>query len=274
MATTGAEILPRPGGNLKSLSRRYTVDVTGSSTPEEDVGIWVEANSPSMLAGLVRNDIEMEEYGELADQWLATAKYGELEETEQAASGSVEYRFNFQAQGIHVYQSLETIASYARTGETARDFKGAVNVVSDGGKLRTEGYQIDPPAETFSLNYYPVNAVVTAEYQLLVADLCGKVNDYEYRGCEAGSLMLVRVSGGVRTSEDWSIEFGFGYVPNQLDIPVGDDITVPSKDGLDLLWPFYGEDVDGDADALIKTPLSAYVERVWYRGNFDLLALP
>lgn len=270
MPTVGEEIQGR-GGNLKSLSRRYTVDVSGSSDPEEDVVAWVLSNAPSTLAGLVLNDITLEENPEIADTYEAAAQYGPYGESPTFPSGTLEYRFNFQAQGGHFYHSLQTIASYAASG-TAPDFKGAINVVSDGGKLRCEGFEVQPPPETFTLAYYPVNATVNGTYQGVIEGLCGQVNNGTFRGKAAGSLMLVRASGGVRTGDDWSIEFGFGYVPNQTSIPVGDKITVTSKDGLDLLWPYYGEKID--ADALVKQPLAAYVERVWYRGNFSSLALP
>lgn len=281
MPTTGEELLPRPGGDFKSLTRKYGVFTDGSLTPEEDVFGWVDANAPGTINGLFLNNISLEET-EAEDQWEATAHYDELSEpAPPPASGTMEYRFNFQAQGGHFYQSLGTILYATVLGSNtdptvvlARQFKGAINVVSDGGKLRCEGFQVDPPAETFTLSYYPVNAVVTEEYQQIVEGLCGKVNNYEFRGKPAGSLMLVRVSGGIRTNEDWQIEFGFGYVPNATDIPVGNDILIPEKDGLDLLWAYYGDEKDDDAKAIVKQPKSAYVERVWERGTFDELNLP
>lgn len=274
--------MARPGGNLKSLGRRYAVNVAGSSDPEEDVIDWVLANAPATLFGLVFNDITLQENPEIEDEWEATAQYGEIEATAPPpAGGTMEYRFNFQAQGAHIYQSLSTILYATAEGcdadpsvVHARNFKGALNVVSDGGKLRCEGQQIEPPPETFTLAYYPVNATVSGAYQAIVEGLCGKVNNGTFRSKAAGSLMLVRVSGGIRTGEDWSIEFGFGYVPNAVNIPVGDAITVDAKDGMDLLWAFYGEVNDDDAKALVKQPLSAYVERVWERGDFSTLSLP
>jgi hypothetical protein len=281
MAASGEELIPRPGGGFKSLSRKYVVDVDpGSSTPEADVFAWVLANAPATITGLVLNDVWIEESGEIKDQWDATAQYGETElQSTPPASGAMEYRFNFQAQGGHFYQSLETVlfctgdgCSADPTEVDAEDFHGAINVVNDGGKNRCEGQQIDPPAETFTLAYYPVNAVVDAAYQTLVEGMCGCVNDDEFRGKPAGSLMLVRVSGGVRTNDDWSIEFGFAYIPNDTEIPVGPNITVDEKEGMDLLWAYY-KPVKGDKE-LIKRPKAAYVERVWRRADFSLLGLP
>lgn len=282
MPTVGEELMSRPGGNLQGLSRKFVVDVSGSSDPEEDVVAWVLSNAPASIAGLVLRDVSLQEFPELEDHWEATAQYGTIQLLQPPPeSGAMEYRFNFQAQGAHIYQSLATMLYSTAEGSDsdpstvhARDFKGAINVVNDSGKLRCEGLQLEPPSETFTLAYYPVNAVVSSGYQQIVEDLCGKVNSGTFRSKAGGSVMLVRANGGVRTGDDWSLEFGFGYVPNATDIPVGDEITVASKDGLDLLWPFYGEKVDEDAKALIKQPVAAYVERVWPRGDFSALSLP
>jgi hypothetical protein len=276
MSAVGEEIMGSRGGSDKNLERHYTVRVTGSSTPEEEVLDWVYSNAPGSLAGLVLSSISLEESEEVQDLYEAPAQYSELEKKDPPATDSMEYKFSFQAQGVQVYQSLMTLASYAAPSlsEGAPNFNGAINVVNDGGKQRVEGFNIQPPPETFTLSYYPVNATVSGSYQLLVESLCGTVNNTSFRGRPAGSTMLTRVSGGVRTNESWSIEFGFGYVANQTGIPVGDEITVSSKDGLDLLWPWYGTIKDDDAKALVANPRAAYVERVWYRANLNSLSLP
>lgn len=275
MAAVGEEIMGSRGGSNSSLARKYRVSVTGSSTPEADVLDWVNTNAPGTLAAMELTGITLEEDPELEDEYTAEAQYGlpELTGPPVPESGTMEYRVNFQAQGFHAYQSLASIAAYSVGGGFGPpDFKGAINMVTDAGKLRCEGLEVQPPSETFTLAYYPVNATVTEAYQNIIEGLCGKVNNGTFRGKAAGSLMLVRCSGGVRTGDDWSLEFGFGYVPNQTSIPVGDEITVTSKDGLDLLWPFYGEKIDDDR--LVKQPFAAYVERVWYRGDFSTLSLP
>lgn len=276
MSTLSGESMASRGGSLQTIRRRYTVDVTGSVSPEEDVLAWVDSNAPVSIGGLVPNAVTFDENPEIEDLYSVEVQYGAVSAPPSSPeTGSVEYRFNFQAQGAHIYNSLETIASYAIPAiESAfgpANYNGAINVVNDNGKLRCEGLQLEPPAETFTIAYYPENAVVSAAYQALVAELCGKVNEFEFLGYPAGSLMLVRVNGGVRTGEDWSIEFGFAYIPNDTDIPVGADITVDEKDGMDLLWVYYGEQV---ADStLVKQPICAYVERVWKRADLSALGI-
>lgn len=267
------------GGSLTSLARKYTVDVGDSVDPEEDVITWILSNAPGTLAGLPINGITLEENPDIIGLYEAAAQYGQPKDGAIFASGSMEYRFNFQAQGGHFNQSLATILYSTAEGSNsdasaveASNYGGALGIVHDVGKPRADGLDVNPPPETFTLAYYPINSTVNGTYQNLVEGLCGQVNNGTFRGKPAGSLMLVRATGGVRTGDDWSIEFGFGYVPNQTNIPVGDDIVVTAKDGLDLLQVFYNPKVD--ANRLIQNPIQANVERVWYRGNFSSLALP
>jgi hypothetical protein len=273
MSTLNSERMGSRGGALGSLRRRYTVDASGEEAPEEYVAAWLVANSPVTIAGLVRTGFTLDEDSEIQDLYECEVQYSTSGiPTGSLPAGEVAFRFNFQAQGAHIVQSLETIASYAPSGETAPDFKGGINMVLDGGEYSPEGVTLDPPAETFSLEYAPLNAVVTQSWLDTLSSLCGRVNEYEFMGYPAGSLMLVRVGGSIRTTEDWHFDFGWAYIENDSDIPIGDEITVDFKEGFDLLWVLYSNTVD--AGDFVRQPRAAYVERVYKRGDFDLLGLP
>jgi len=277
MAVTGFMEMGGKSFDSEGAVRRYTVNAEGESDPEDAVREWLEANTPITIAGHVRRSFQATEYPELEDVFECEVNYGAGGTPATAPAiptGSMEYRFQFQAEGGLFFQSLETIASYAPDEETAPDLQGALGVERLDGQFVPAGIQVDPPPETFVLHYCPENAVVDESYQLLVESLCGCVNAFPYRGRPAGSLMLVRVNGGIRTGEDWSIEFGFGYVPNRESIPVGDNIVVDAKDGLDLLQVIYSDKEDLVADVLLQQPIAAYVERVWPRADFELLNLP
>ena len=85
--------------------------------------------------------------------------------------------------------------------------------------------------------------------------------------------MLVRADGQ-RQGGLWNLEFGFGYIANDVNIPVGDNIIVPAKDGMDLLWALDITGKDDTTKSLVTQPAAAYVERVWYRADLNLLNLP
>lgn len=256
------------GGTNKSLARQYFVE---GSSDEAEIIAAVESESPGILAGLVRSGVtirELEDSSEIGKLWEATATYSEAP---AQAEDSVEFEFDFQAPSARIMQSLSTISSTALSG-TAPDFDGAINVINDGGKMRVEGFEISPPPVTFRLTFAPADGVVTPSYLTVVENLCGLVNSASYKGRAAGSLLLAQVNGGNSNNRKGRISFGFSYIQNRTSVPVG-GITVASKDGMDLLWAYYGDAKDDTAKQLIKTPIAAYVERIWYRGDFAALGI-
>lgn len=265
---TGFETMASRGASPGQVRRRYYVE---DAADEDDAYGWILLNTPSTVAGVSRSGISVEEDEEQLNAYNCEVTYG-ANEQQTPEVDQVDYRFNFQAQGAHVYQSLSTISSTQAGGGTAPDFDGAINVVSDSGSLRCEGLQLPVPPETFTLAYYPENATITTAYQLQVEALVGLVNSVAFKGRPAGSLMLVRAQGGARNNAGWSLELGFGFIANRTNVPVG-SITVPSKDGLDLLWAFYEDESDSTANSLIKKPRAAYVERVFYRDDFNVLGI-
>jgi hypothetical protein len=266
MAVTIWENADSRGGNSQNLQREYFAYV-GSGDDEEDLITALDSYAPSTLAGLPRQDYEIEELDTSIGLWRASMKYGSGSSGSIPDLGSWEYRFNFQAPSAHIYQSLSTISV---TGDTDNDFSGAINVVKDASGQRVEGYNLAPPTVTFTIGYYPASGSFSTSYQNTIRGLVGKVNNATYKDCPAGSLMLASASGGMRSSEQASLEFGFAYIENATSIPVG-DLTVSAKDGFDLLWAYYEDGENGDS--LIKSPTTAFVERIYYRTSFGGLGV-
>jgi hypothetical protein len=255
------------GGTDKSLTRKYKISGTYD---EAEVLEAINETAPLKLANLPLQGISIREDDDLDLTYWAEANYGQSsrDEPEQDA---VEYSFSYQAPSVHIYQSLQTIGSYAVSGTAANHF-GSINVVTEGGRQRVEGHFLTPLPVTFTLAYYPANATITPAYQLLVEGLVGKVNSTTFKGRPAGSLLLAACHGGARNNDGWSIEFGFSYLPNLTSIPVG-EITVASKEGMDLLWIEYETSTDEAAKQMIQKPRHAYVERVFYRDDFNKLGI-
>jgi hypothetical protein len=277
MPATGFEIAGSRRVTNNTAERQYRL--TGA-TDEQDVVDFV-AGLPATVAGFPFGDFnaeELEEEGGGGDYDLSVLWTPQpLTPIGQGESGTLEYRFNFQAPSAKINQSLSTISVTAASGYPADklNFGGAINVVFDEeGKKRVEGVDLPVPPEVFQLLYYAPNAVVDGAYQSLVQSLCGKVNSATFRGYAAGQIMLVRVNGQTRNNSDWTLDFGFGYVPNATSIPVGPDIVVSAKDGFDLLWPFYDHVKDDDAKDLLPRPVGALVERVYERADLTALNLP
>lgn len=261
----GYEIMGRRASD-QDVGRTYIVHECAN---ELEAATWVESHAPIVLLGQKRSGYTLREHDELLNSFIAEVSYGQGEKPEEDA---VEYRFNFQAQSAHIYQSLATIGAWKDGSGDPPNFHGAINVVNDGGAQRVEGVSLPIPPETFTLSYFPAASAITPSYQMLVESMVGLVNSVPYRGRPAGSLMLVRAQGGARTGGPWQLDLGWGFIANRSSIPVG-DITIPAKDGLDLMWPFYEDGVDDDANALIKKPIAAYVERVFYRADPNVLGV-
>jgi hypothetical protein len=158
-------------------------------------------------------------------------------------------------------------------GPAEDGFGGAINVVNDDGKNRVEGLNLSAPAEVFTIPYTDYPAVITASYQATVRFLCGKVNNTSFYGAAPGEIMLVRAQGEQQGGL-WNLEFGFSYIANATDIPVGPNIVVPFKEGHDLLWCWYKQTEDTDQKEFIKRPALAIVDRVYERANLNMLNLP
>jgi hypothetical protein len=77
---------------------------------------------------------------------------------------------------------------------------------------------------------------------------------------------------GTDPDDDWEITFKFAAQPNRNDIMVG-DIGPIIKRGWDYLWVQYAPDVDDDVHQLIRSPIAAYVEKVYPDGDFSTLGI-
>lgn len=271
---TGFEVPGSRSGSSSGLVRRYRVE---DATDEEEMLDWIAANTPASLFGVPRAEPSYQETDELDGSYDVDVNYGFQtgtplnQQKPEPEVDSVEYRFSFQAQGGHFMQSLATVGRWGLTGENSTpDFGGLIGVHEDANSHRVEGMYVSPPAETFTLVYYP--SYISTAYQLLLESICGTVNSTPFKTRPAGSLMLVRATGGTRDASKWQLELGFGYVPNRGAFSVG-DVSVPAKDGLDLLWPYYQAAEDDALPELIVKPFGVYIERVWFRSNFNALGI-
>lgn len=271
MAVAGAELIRR-SVTIDRVEREY--HLTGASD-ESEVSDFIDTLPPT-IGDFSFASYEAEEHPEIEDDYLLRVTWGTPQiVASQQDEDTTEYRFNFQAPGGHLYQSLATISGKnSENDDIGPAFFGAINVVDDEGKLRCEGVNISPPHEVFTLSYVAGSGIVTGAYQLTVEGLCGKVNSTTFRGRPAGSVMLVRAAGGRDRSGKWSIEFGFGYIANATDVPVGETIIIPAKDGFDYLWAYYENKKNNDVLQVVKQPKYAFVERIFPRADLNALSLP
>lgn len=282
MAGTGFEVAGSRRITNTTAERKYRL--TGCDD-EQDVADFV-GGLTATVSGFPFADFNAEELdseGEGGDYDLSVLWSNQTLQP-LGESATSEYRFNFQAAQAKINFSLQTISIWPAILSTGPDvyypvvnldFDGSIGVTKDEkGEWHTQGADLPVPTEVFQLIYYAPNSVVDAAYQSLVQSLCGKVNNATFRGYVAGQIMLVRVNGSTKNNTDWNIDFGFGYVSNATNIPVGTRITVESKDGFDYLWVFDDVEKVVEASAFLPRHAGALVERVYERADLSLLNLP
>ena len=193
--------------------------------------------------------------------WEGTAHYVKWKSESQ-------YSFDTGGGTQHVTQSIANVGKYAATGFTAPDFMGAIGVTDD----RVEGTDITVPVFNFTETHYIEKALVTGTYKLALFNLTGKVNGSGFKGFAKGEVLFLGASGSKRGLDDWEITFRFAASPNVVGLSLG-SITGISKEGWQYLWVRFIDDEDPTAKALIKRPVSAYVEQVYSYGDFSNLGI-
>lgn len=252
------------GRKQSSQSGERMFVVTGTDVESTAIAA-VAAEAAATVNGLVIDDISVEEI-EGVEGYLAVVRYTSTE-FERPEVGESTFSFDTSGGTQNITQSLETIASYAAAG-TAADFKGAINATPDG----VRGVDIVVPQYAFEESHVLANATVDTAYKAALYGLTGKVNSDTFRGFSAGEVLFLGARGSTRGTEDWQISYRFVASPNLTGISVG-DITGIAKKGWEYLWANYRDVEDATAKALVKRPVSAYVEKTYETGSFSGLGI-
>lgn len=224
-------------------------------------------STPSIYDGLTRQSRHVEAVGDptMSLTWEGTVRYGKKESAPETGDSS--YSFETAGGTQHITQSIETIASYAAEG-TAPDFDGAIGVTKDS----VEGVDITLPIFNFSETHYFDDEDVTDSYKALLFHKTGMYNNDSFKGFDPGEVLFLGASGSKRGQGDWEISFRFAASQNRTDIMVG-SIGPISKKGWEYLWVRYEDSEDTTANALIKKPVAAYVEKVYYGTDFTSIGI-
>jgi hypothetical protein len=206
--------------------------------------------------------------------WQGTVWYEAPESSPLGEGTGDDARATFEISGgsQHITQSLATLAGYGPDGETIPDLDGAINV-QDGNVL---GCDILAPEFNFTLSKVYANGDITNTFIATIAGLVATTNDATFLGFAAGEVLLTGAQGERRSDGSWRITYTFAVSYNTVDIPIGAFINVDEKGGWEFLHVLYSEKLPDPAATQyveIRWPVAAYVERVYYSGDFDDLAL-
>jgi hypothetical protein len=239
------------------------------SMDESEVFTALVVTAPTEFFGFSREKLSIEP-GDW-NVWKGTVNYvhPDLKKPEPAATGDSQESFDTSGGSFHITQSLETKSSTPRSPYVAPDFKGAIQVDSDG---KVQGTDVIIPALKEQVTVYQPAAVVTSGYKKTVARLTGKFNSSSFKGYAAGELLFMGAQGSRRGNGDWEVRYDFEAKENVTSLDLG-DITIPSAYGHDFVWLYYRDEEESASKFLIPRPVAAYVERVYEPGDFSLLLI-
>ena len=236
---------------------------------EAEVKDACDAEIPDEYGELRLKEVQIEERVN-ARTWRVTASYRKPSWS-WSGGATPDSRFAFDTGGgsQHVTQSLETLGRYGPKASTK--LGGAIGF--DGKSV--QGVDITVPVFSFSETHYFTDDEITGDYKRTLFNLTGRYNGDTFRGFAVKEVLFLGAAGsrqGDDTNDLWEISFRFAASPNRSDLTVG-DISGIAKGGWDYMWVQYADEADDDTQQLVKAPVAAYVERVYYAGDFSQLGI-
>lgn len=249
-------------GESRSVDLLYTIYNPDGEITDIEAKEALANTAPVLYDGLKRHSWSVEPLG--PGLWDGSVRYAKKDNEE----GDSSFSFDTGGGTQHVTQSLQTVGSYAPSGQQAPNCHGAIGVTHDS----VEGVDVTVPIYNFAETHYLDPAMVTGAYKAALFALTGKVNSSAFRGFAAGEVLFLGASGSQRGEEDWEITFRFAASPNITGLEIG-PISGVDKRGWEYLWVRYADSEDTDAKALVKKPVAVYVEQVYPTASFAGLGI-
>jgi hypothetical protein len=157
--------------------------------------------------------------------------------------------------------------AFARPGDTAPDFFGAINCSGDS----VQGVDVTVPAFNFTEVWTWPAAALTSDYYRTLYTHTGTTNASAWRLFERGEVLFMGARFDRNRGDPFiPITYQFSARPSRFNFKVG-QITILAKRGWQYLWIKY-EDKEETA-ALVKRPKFAYVNDVYPEKDFGALAI-
>lgn len=279
--------LVRVGSQTKSLTRMFVLFHT---TSEDEAYAALLANTQPFVGNLTRTDARVKSLG--GTVWDGEAEYtnadpasavmpdgqpppavgpsgGESGQAQVPAPGDAlgpQYTIDTSAQQVHITQSLETVAEdFAAPLPGNPDYKRAIAVDKD----TVHGCDIYAPKQEWTVQV--TRQRVTFDYVQAVGNLAGRTNRAAFYNYPVGSILSLGATFQCGPELRWTVTHKFLYAPNQVNLDVGNGLTLTRKRGHEFVWVGYKDGVSNEHGILI--PVFAKTERVYEEGNFALLEI-
>jgi hypothetical protein len=177
--------------------------------------------------------------------------------------GSFQFSFDTTGATVRIKAAKEHIAEFPRSGETATDHKGALNVRAD---LEVEGTEIISRMLKMTYTFRHPTGIVNAARARLLARATAHTNSASFDVFEAGELLFCGATGQDGTDTEAEIAYHFIAEGNESSLTIG-DITGIVKKGHHHAWIDFKKtnDTDGNPAAI---PRCVYIDRVYDEMDF------
>ena len=171
------------------------------------------------------------------------------------------YQFSFQTTGgsLHITHSRESVAKYPGL---ARSHNQAIDVDKEN---RPRGTTVTVPACRLSYTFKHPAGVINELTAIALARVTGMVNNAAWHGLQAGEALFLGADGSDGTDSDAEATYHVAAEENLTGLVIG-AISGIAKQGHDLLWVWWEDNVEGNAPGV--KPRGVYVERLYRRTNF------
>jgi len=266
------ESRPRTGGTEPAITLVYLVEATGVDDAERQAAVdddaaalvALGAAAPATRSNIPRQTMRLERIAQFA--LLGTVEY---HYTEYSAN---EHSFDTTGGTSKIFRSFQTMNKGAPSGKTAPNHYGLIGVTDTS----VEGVDVVVPAYAAKITKRVSPSTVTDAYKHALFLATGTVCSAPFKEFGVGECLFLGASGNQVNDEFWQLTFGFAgsATINGITIPTPDGtMTVPEKLGWDYLWVRYVDRYDAAAKAMVKAPVSWYVERVYRFTNFAALGV-
>jgi hypothetical protein len=155
--------------------------------------------------------------------------------------------------------------AFARPGQTAPDFYGAINCSGDS----VQGVDVTVPAFNFTEVWTWPAPLLRTEYYATLYNLTGTINAKPWRVFGRGEILFLGARFDRNRGDQFiPVTYQFSARPTRKNFKLG-QITVLEKRGWQYLWIKY-EDRE-ETEALVKRPKFAYVNDVYPERDFETL---
>ena len=255
---------------------------TDDGEEEDEVREYAKTEIPDFYDGLIFTKLEIPgRHSELNDTWVVIARYeSPASAFAQPKLAVDEVRWGIRTGGQVTAPRLyslglksETVASssgdaYKFDIPARAKWKNVVGLTLDTNKnFNTDGVDYSFAEIMINVETVKDNDQVLAGYIVNAAAWAARhaINNAVWSGFAAGTLRLDDYSAVKRAGEepDWDIGFSLVFSPNLTDIVVSSEITVPAKDGHDLLDVLYLPEKLPDGPFSVHRAVRAAVHQ-WY----------